>query len=360
MTVFKAIILGLVQGITEFLPVSSSGHLFILRRLFSANEIPILFDIMLHIATLAAVVVFFRKKIWRLLCVFAKILFFYPARRLRRGSNLDSGGVQTENADGAQAEGAGNTKTERGGGARSDGLSGSRADPSDVLTGTDELSKKTIIAVILTTVLTGAIGIFTKEYVADLSPKFICIGFIVTALLLILSSSAEKRNQAALGKGSEDNDRAACGDMHGEALSGGGAPEDCGAKQNHGKIPQGISWRQALLIGLMQGIGTLPGISRSGSTISGALFSGVGREAAAEFSFIVSIPAILGAFIIEIKDIGKLSSSVGLLPAAAGFVTALVTGYFCLAFLMKIVKKGRLEWFSLYLIPLGIAGLLLF
>lgn len=325
MTVFKAIILGLVQGITEFLPVSSSGHLFILRRLFLANEIPILFDIMLHIATLAAVVIFFRKKIGRLLCVFAKILFFYPVCKLRRGSNYDRGGVQTENVGGAQVEGIGDTKTERIGGLRPDGLSGACDDPGDGLTGTDELSKKTIIAVLLTTVLTGAIGIFTKEYVTDLPPKFICTGFIVTALLLILSSSAEKRNKAASDK-----------------------------------IPLGISWRQALLIGLMQGIGTLPGISRSGSTISGALFSGVDRETAAEFSFIVSIPAILGAFIIEIKDIGKLSSSVGLLPAAAGFITALVTGYVCLALLMKIIKKGRLEWFSLYLIPLGIAGILLF
>lgn len=110
----------------------------------------------------------------------------------------------------------------------------------------------------------------------------------------------------------------------------------------------------------MQGIGTLPGISRSGSTIAGAQLAGVDRKSAGEFSFIVSIPAILGAFILEAKDLGEVSSSVGAEAVAAGFIAAFVAGYISLSFLMKLIKKGRLEWFAVYLVPIGILGLLFF
>ena len=117
---------------------------------------------------------------------------------------------------------------------------------------------------------------------------------------------------------------------------------------------------QAAVIGLMQGLGTLPGISRSGSTIAGALFGGLDRAAAGEYSFIVSIPAILGAFVLEVKDLDKVGTALGIVPVIAGSAAAFVSGYIALSFLMKIIKRGRLEWFAFYLIPLGIAGLLFF
>ena len=110
----------------------------------------------------------------------------------------------------------------------------------------------------------------------------------------------------------------------------------------------------------MQGIGTFPGISRSGSTIAGALFGGLDRAAAGEYSFIVSIPAILGAFVLELKDLDKVGTSIGAAPVIAGCAAAFAWGYISLTALMKIIKKGRLEWFAAYLIPLGIAGLIFF
>ncbi len=118
------------------------------------------------------------------------------------------------------------------------------------------------------------------------------------------------------------------------------------------------SWKQALVIGFAQGCGTLPGISRSGSTIAGSLFCGVNRAVAGEFSFIVSIPAILGAFILELKDIGEVTTSVGVEPIIAGCAAAFASGYLALTWLMKLIKKGKLEWFAAYLIPLGILGML--
>ena len=108
----------------------------------------------------------------------------------------------------------------------------------------------------------------------------------------------------------------------------------------------------------MQGFGTLPGISRSGTTIAGALFGGVNRSLAGEFSFIVSIPAILGAFILELKDLGEMSSSIGAAPIIAGCIASFAVGYFSLSVLMKIIKKGKLQWFAAYLIPVGILGLI--
>ena len=122
------------------------------------------------------------------------------------------------------------------------------------------------------------------------------VGFLFTAVLLVLSSLLEKKKSA-------------------------GSPESV----------QGISVVQSLIIGFAQGVGTLPGISRSGSTISAALFCGVERCTAGEFSFIVSIPAIIGAFILELHQLGSVTSVIGVAPVAVGCSTAFVSGYFALA-----------------------------
>ncbi|MBQ8679486.1 MAG: undecaprenyl-diphosphate phosphatase [Treponema sp.] len=275
MSVFQAIILGVVQGIAEFLPISSSGHLAVTQRLFGLEDIPLLFDVMLHLATLAAVILYFRKKIARLFA----ILF-------RKKVEIDE---------------------------------------LDLLTGTDELGRKTILAVIFATLVTGVIGVFTSKLIPELPLKVTCAGFIVTACLLIFSSLwAKKQDSKKSGE------------------------------------PKGISIPQSLFIGFMQGIGTLPGISRSGSTIAGAQLSGVNRAAAGEFSFIVSIPAILGAFLLEAKDLGEVSSQIGALPVFCGCLAAFAWGYLSLSILMKLIRKGKLEWFACYLIPLGILGLIFF
>ena len=282
MTVIKGILLGILQGIAEFLPISSSGHLAVVQKLFGLEEVPLLFDIMLHLATLLAVVLYFRKKIWTLLCVFGRLIARRPAPK-------------TVNED-------------------------------DLLCGTEARGRMTILAVIITTVVTGAIGVFTSKLIPDMPVKVTCAGFIVTAILLVVSSIIERRNSSAVKNSAEKND--------------------------------GIKWYQAIVIGVMQGFGTLPGISRSGSTIAGSQLCGVNRAAAGEYSFIVSIPAILGAFLLELKDFAEVGSTVGAAPVIAGCAAAFAWGYISLAVLMKIIRKGKLEWFACYLIPAGILGIL--
>ena len=282
MTVIKGILLGILQGIAEFLPISSSGHLAVVQKLFGLEEVPLLFDIMLHLATLLAVVLYFRKKIWTLLCVFGRLIARRPAPK---AVNKD-----------------------------------------DLLCGTEARGRMTILAVIITTVVTGAIGVFTSKLIPDMPVKVTCAGFIVTAILLVVSSIIERRNSGAVKNSAEKND--------------------------------GIKWYQAIVIGVMQGFGTLPGISRSGSTIAGSQLCGVNRAAAGEYSFIVSIPAILGAFLLELKDFAEVGSTVGAAPVIAGCAAAFAWGYISLAVLMKIIRKGKLEWFACYLIPAGILGLL--
>ena len=282
MTVIQGILLGILQGIAEFLPISSSGHLAVVQKLFGLEEVPLLFDIMLHLATLLAVVLYFRKKIWTLLCVFGRLIARRPAPK---AVNKD-----------------------------------------DLLCGTEARGRMTILAVIITTVVTGAIGVFTSKLIPDMPVKVTCAGFIVTAILLVFSSIVERRNSGAVKNSAEKND--------------------------------GIKWYQAIVIGVMQGFGTLPGISRSGSTIAGSQLCGVNRAAAGEYSFIVSIPAILGAFLLELKDFAEVGSTVGAAPVIAGCAAAFAWGYISLAVLMKIIRKGKLEWFACYLIPAGILGIL--
>lgn len=283
MSILQSFLLGILQGIAEFLPISSSGHLAVAQNLLKLDDVPILFDISLHVATLFAVVIFFRKKIVLLF----KYLFRWIGRKelLKSESDLNS--------------------------------------DVDYLTGNEEYARKTIIAVLLTNLVTGIIGVITSKFIQDVPIKLTCVGFIITALFLLLSRFYDKH---------------------------------LASKE---KANKPISKTQALIIGFMQGIGTLPGISRSGSTITGALLSGVNKESACEYSFIVSIPAILAAFLLELKDLDKIASSVGILPILIGCLAAFCVGYLSLTLLMKVIKKGNLYWFAFYLIPVGFLGIFL-
>lgn len=276
MSVLEGILLGLLQGIAEFLPISSSGHLAIAQELFNLEDVPLLFDVFLHLATLGAVVLFFRKRIWSLLQVVGRWI-------ARRSLPEDKADLQT------------------------------------------------ILSLLLGTLVTGIFGIFLSDVVEDIDEKLICVGFFITAGLLIFGDAMEERRRkkrlaadldATVGKAS------------------------------------GVKPLQGLGIGLAQGFGVLPGISRSGSTIAGALLCGVNREQAGEFSFLLSIPAILGAFVLQLEDLDEIGSAVGIAPVVAGCISAFIAGIFALSVLMKIVRKGKLEWFAVYLIPLGILGLI--
>lgn len=276
MTLLQSILLGALQGLTEFLPVSSSGHLRIVQTIFGLEDLPLLFDVFLHLSTLLAVFIFFRKEI----CEFFAVLFRWIGKKPEPQNRISENG----------------------------------------LCATDESGRRSIIAILITTVITGVLGIVSSKLIPDLPLAFVFIGFFVTSAFLIISAIISKKQTE--------------------------------------KEYTGITVKQSVIVGIFQGIGTLPGISRSGSTIAGALFGGVNRSLAGVYSFIVSIPAILGAFVLEAKDLGEVTSTVGVLSLITGCLVSFAVGYFALAVLMKIIKKGKLEWFAAYLIPAGILGLI--
>jgi undecaprenyl-diphosphatase len=272
MTIFQAVLLGLLQGIAEFLPISSSGHLAVAQYLFALADLPVLYDVFLHLATLAAVFLYFRKKIWTLLCA----LFRWVCRKSAPG---------------------------------------------------DSASLSMIAALLAGTAVTAVFGLALEKVIPQMPVKAVCGGFIVTALVLIVSGKLAAKRVVAAGKG-----RPSAGS---------------------------VSVKQGLITGLAQGIGVLPGISRSGATISGALLAGVDRKTAGEFSFLLSIPSILGAFVLELRHLDALSGAVSGPTMLAGCAVAFASGLVSLAFLMRLIQKGNLAWFAVYLIPLGIAGIVL-
>ncbi len=274
MSIIQSVLLGILQGIAEFLPISSSGHLQVCQNIFGLEDIPLLYDVFLHLSTLLAVIVFFRKKILNLICTFGKLF-------VKKSPSLEPNEIE---------------------------------------------ERKYILAIILTTFVTACIGLVTSKMIKDIPIKITCAGFIITALLLTISSRIEKKRA-------------------------------CNEKDNTDE-EKSPSIKQSLIIGIAQGIGTLPGISRSGSTISGALLCGVKRNVAGEFSFIASLPAILGAFILEFKDMDKISENIGTIQLLSGCASSFVAGYLSLVLLMKLIKKGNLKWFALYLIPAGILGII--
>jgi len=258
MTVIQAIFLGAVQGIAEFLPISSSGHLAVAEYFLGHTDVPIIFDILLHIATLGAVCIVFYKQICRLLTVLGRFI-------IRKNTPEDSADL------------------------------------------------KLIAALLISTAVTGVLGIVLKDVVQAKNMLFIAVCFIITGIVLLISSKIQPKSNTA--------------------------------------VPSVL---QAVIIGAAQGVGVLPGISRSGSTIAAALLTGVSREKAGEYSFLLSIPAILAAFIFELKSADTISGSIGAAALIAGMLTAFIVGFFALTFLLKLIRKGKLGLFAYYLIPAGI------
>jgi len=239
MTNWEAFLLGLVQGLTEFIPVSSSGHLVLLQRYFGIDE-GITFDVMVHFGTLLAVVFVF----WQDLLKIAKEPFGrFPLLLL-------AGAVPT--------------------------------------------------AMIFFTFSDFFITLFDTG-------QGLGFGFVITGLILWYAE----------------------------------------------KMPSGkkklaeMSFLDAVFIGIMQGLAIAPGVSRSGTTIAGGLFRGLDREFAARYSFLLSLPIIFGATLLEIKDF-TLAGDTDLIPLAIGTVTAAVSGYFAIKYMLRVLTQGSLRIFSYY------------
>lgn len=246
MTIFIAILLGIVQGLTEFLPISSSGHLVLLGQIFILPENNILFFILLHLATLIAVIIVFNKAILDLIK--------HP------------------------------------------------------------FSKKSFMLILATTVTLILALLFNDFFENAFSGAFLYISFFVTAIFLLIAEWVGKSN----------------------------------------KQPKDISFKNAFIIGVFQGFAILPGISRSGATISSAIVQGIDKNKAAEFSFLLSAPIILASFIWELLKVKESAVEIYILPTIFGFLFAVIFGIIAIKIMLKVIQKVNYKYFSFYLIFLSI------
>ena len=265
---FEAVLLGLVQGLTEFLPVSSSGHLEIGKVLLGVETSDdLLFTTMVHAATVLSTIVVFRKQIWDLL----------------KGFFTGLKDIKVEN------------KT---------------------LVCNDQTDY--LLKMVVSMIPIFIVGVFFKDAVESLFGSITVVGvaLVVTACLLFFSDMVSKpRKQAP-------------------------------AKEN--TYRNGISYWQALTVGLGQAFAVVPGLSRSGTTISTGLICGVKREVMAQFSFLMVLVPILGETFLELVGGEFGASSVGALPLVLGFLSAFLSGLFACKVMVTLVKKARLSWFALY------------
>ncbi|HHW90469.1 MAG TPA: undecaprenyl-diphosphate phosphatase [Clostridiales bacterium] len=253
MTIWEAVILGLIQGITEFLPISSSGHLVFLQNVWGI-ESGLSFNIIVHLATLIAVIAAMFDQIKK---IFSKPFF------------------------------------------------------------------KPVILIVISTLPAVLIALLFEGFLkSSFDGRYLGWGFLISAIFLVIGDFiCEKQKPFPLA----DID-----------------------------IEKSIDTQKALLMGVFQGIAVFPGISRSGTTISSGLVLGLDRETAARFSFLMSIPIILGAVVFDIIDIGVVSSNIGAGALIAGFVSALISGYFAAKIMLKILSKRNFWGFSIYLILMSL------
>ena len=262
MDTFETTLLGAVQGLTEFLPVSSSGHLALARIFLGVNEPSLSYDLVLHISTTLATLIYFSRDLCTLCCEWGYALFNRNARKWN-GWRVGCG-------------------------------------------------------VIIGSFFTAPIGLLLKDTVENLSQNSLAvsIGLLMTSFLLISSKFIKER-------------------------------ESC------------ISASNAAIVGIVQGLAVFPGVSRSGSTIWAGLFLGLKKEEAFRFSFLLSIPAILGATLLQAKDVGGAAAFHASLPEGwlIGATLSFVFGYASLVMLKKLVTSSQWWLFGVYTFLLGSATL---
>ena len=272
MSVLFAAFLGLVQGIAEFLPISSSGHLAIFQTFFhmeNVEESQMLFDVLLHLGTLVSVCIVYRRDIVDVLKELWSILL---------------------------------------------GLCGKKTEK--------RIPVRRLILLVIISTLPLVLAVLADDYIEALysSTLFIGIALLCTGTMLFLS------DKLASGRKTEKN----------------------------------ATWVDAILVGIMQAVAVLPGISRSGSTITAGLVRGFDREFAVRYSFLLSIPAIVGANILKIGEAVKGGVGEGLfLPYAVGAIVAAVSGYFAIKLVKLLMDKGKFGRFSYYCWAVGLLTIIL-
>jgi undecaprenyl-diphosphatase len=251
LSILIAIILGIVQGLTEFLPVSSSGHLVLLQRVFNINQHQLLFNIILHIATLIAVVFVFRKTVLTLI----KNPFSKKAKML-------------------------------------------------------------VVATIITLILA---YVFEDFFKSDFDGGMLSFTFLITATFLVVAEYVSKSY----------------------------------------KNNKNLTYKSTSIMGLFQAAAIVPGISRSGATITSAIVQGVNKKDAAEFSFLMSIPIILASLMWEVLNLKNTATvSIQVLPTILGFLFATVFGILAIKVMLRVINKAKYFYFSIYLVVLSLVILL--
>lgn len=256
MTILEAIVAGFIQGITEILPISSSGHLILVHELFDMQADSLSFDVALHLATLVAIIFVLRKEVFDVLkIVFSKKIF-------------------------------------------------------------SSLGFKIVIA----TIPAGVCGYLLKDDSIYLlrSAQVVAISMIFWGIVLYCADLISRKKKCKEG------------DL------------------------QKVSWLESIIIGFAQAIALIPGTSRSGITMTAGLFAGVDKIRSAKFSFLLSIPAILGAVVFSGADAIRVGFDIGFAPLIVGCAMALICGIFSIKFLIKFLQTGTFLWFAVYRVLLGV------
>ena len=250
MSIIEAIVMGIVQGLTEFLPISSSGHLVLMQRLFGMTGENIAFDVAVHLGSLVAVIIILRKTVWELIK--------HPFSKLA-------------------------------------------------------------IKLYLATIPTVIIVLIFKSYIeSTFVGNFFIIGFIITAIILIVSEYI--------------------------------------AKKYKNELP--ITNKNAVILGIAQGLATLPGVSRSGTTISTGLIMSNKKEEVAEFSFLMSIPIIIASAVYEL--IFQFDpATIEIVPMLIGMIFAFIFGFIAIKWMLRLIRKANFLYFAIYLLLL-VAVILIF
>ncbi|MGB9694582.1 MAG: undecaprenyl-diphosphatase UppP [Caldisericaceae bacterium] len=268
MTMFRAIVLGIIQGATEFLPVSSSGHLVVIPAILGWGTPTLSFTMGLHVGTLLAVILYYIKDVIRL---FKGIFSIFKKVR----------------------------------------------------TPEEEFYLKLAVYIIVAMIPAGLFGVILSKKVelAFSSPHTVSLLFFVTAAILLLANFDFVREPVSLSQ---------------------------------------MSLKNALVVGFMQIVSLLPGVSRSGSTIAGGVYSGMKKNDAARFSFLLSIPMIFGASLFEAKDMfNSTVAGVSATELFVGMVVAFIVGLLSIRFFFKLVQKTKFYVFATYCVVIGIVGLIL-
>lgn len=269
MNLADALILGIIQGLTEFLPVSSSAHLVLGKVLLSVHEHGIVFEVFVHFGTLLSVLLVYRRDIYLLIQSMLKVL---------RRPGLISGHYRQDR------------------------------------------EFRFLVYILAGSVPAGVIGILFNDPVerAFNDPVMVSGMLLVTGVILLLTRFI--------------------------------------------KPPQReLTFTRAILIGCAQAMAIMPGISRSGSTISMALYLGISREEAARYSFLLAVPVILGATLLKLVELLRhIPPSAEILDLAAGTLISFVSGYAAIKLLLMFIRRGKLDYFAWYCFAVGFVGLLYF